>query len=959
MGFEFRILGPLEVVHDGHVVRLGGRKQRTLLALLVLEAGEPISPDRLIEAIWPEYDTAAPARLQVYVSQLRKLLGDPGVVEMRSSGYALAVASEAVDAARFERLADEGREALAAGESELAAQTLRDALALWRGPALDDLAHEPFAQAAVRTLEDLRLGAREDRIEADLALGRHREVVTELEELVIEQPLRERLRGALMLALYRCGRQAEALEAYLAARRTLVDELGVEPHAELRDLHQAILRQDEGLLVDPAEVRARRHLPAPATSLVGRRTQLDELVELLGREGVRLVTLTGPGGTGKTRLALQAGTELAERFEHGVYFAGLATEEDPELVPGAIADALAIEEHPDQPIVETLGERLRDRRLLIVLDNFEHVDSAAPVVSRLLEAAPELKVLATSRSPLRLYGEHEYPVPPLALPEPGRPADSEAVDLFVVRAQAARHGFALGADSAEAVGEICARLDGLPLAIELAAARSRALSPREMLASLPRRLELAAGGPRDVPERQQTLRATLDWSYRLLEARERELFARLGVFVGGCGEAAAREVCSADPAELAALAEQSLLVRGEDGAGARRFDMLESVREYALDRLAEGGDEDRVRERHAGHYTALAEAAEPELTAHPQGTWLYRLDEEHANLRAALAWCGRSGELELELRLAGALARFWAVRGHLQEGRAWLDGALGHGDGQPPGLRANALAGAASLALRQGDYQRLKEFAGESLSLCESAGDRRGMAQALDRLATAAANEGDHARGMELYERSVALSRELGDDGGLAVSTTNLGCLALMQGDFDRATALSHEGLGLHRSLGQRDAMLQPLFNLGVAALLQARHTDALGLFRDGLELALELGYVEGLVYFLEGQAGVHAARGEGEHAATLLGAAEAAAEQTGVSLEPFERELHERTVESTRRALGDAAFAAALAAGRELGPHDAGAHAIALCRPAQSTESEHPGGGAAYHRPMPYEADG
>jgi non-specific serine/threonine protein kinase len=459
-----------------------------------------------------------------------------------------------------------------------------------------------------------------------------------------------------------------------------------------------------------------------------------------------------------------------------------------------------------------------------------------------------------------------------------------------------------------------------------------------MLDGLGGRLGLAAGGPRDAPARQQTLRATLDWSHRLLAERERDAFARLGVFAGGCDAAAAREVCAAGTAELEALAQQSLL-QVETGRsstletaqpGAGRCSMLETVREYALERLAASGEEQRLRALHARHFAELAEAAEPALTTDPGGAWLGRLEQEHPNLRAALGWCARSGEVELELRLAAALVRFWAIRGHLREGRAWLGDALGRG-GQPPALRAKALAGAAQLALRQGDYERLAAFAGEALALCESLGDRSGMARALDRLATAAANQGDHDGGMELYERSAALWREVGDDRGLAASATNIGCLALMQGDFGRAAAMSEEGVALYRRMGERDALLQPQFNLGVAALLDDRGGDALAIFRVGLELALALGYVEALVYFLEGHAAVRAARGEGRHAAVLAGAAEAAAERVGVSLEPFERELHERTAGDAERALGGAAFAAARDEGRRLEPEEAAGYAMRL----------------------------
>jgi predicted ATPase len=723
--------------------------------------------------------------------------------------------------------------------------------------------------------------------------------VPELEALVAEHPLRERLHAALMLALYRAGRQADALDAYLAARRTLVDELGVEPGPVLRDLHAAILRQDGSLVVERPEIRARRHLPAPATSLVGRRAQLDEVVALLRRDDVRLVTLTGPGGTGKTRLAIQAAAELAERFDDGVYFTPLAVAEDPELVPEAIAAALGLEERPGEEPVATRRAHLRDRRLLLVLDNFEHLDAAAPLAARLLEAAPGLKVLATSRAPLRLYGEHVYPVPPLA--------QAEAAELFVARAQAARHGFVA---HAEIIEEICARLDGLPLAIELAAARSRALSLSEMLASLAQRLRLAAHGPRDLPERQQTLRAALDWSHRLLDQREGALFARLGVFVGGWDPAAARAVCDASADELAALADQSLVHRAGD-----RYEMLETVREYALDRLA--GDEATVRAAHAAHFAALAEEAAPVLTDR-DGAWLQRLETEHANLRAAITWSARAGDRALELRLVIALTRFWLVRGHLREGRAWLEAARAR-DGLPPALRAQALEGAERLALSQGDNEAMQRFAAEGLELYERLGDQRGMAQLLDRLATATANLGDTATSAALYDRSLALWRELGDERGLAVATTNIGCLAMMDGDLARAEALSREGLALYERIGDPEGRLQPLNNLGYTALLRGDHARAAAIFREKVTLGLGLGYLVSVAYACEGLAAVHVATGAPERAAAMLGAAAAAAEQAGMGLEPFEQEIHDRTAAVVREALGDAAYASAVAAGREL----------------------------------------
>jgi predicted ATPase/DNA-binding SARP family transcriptional activator len=912
MALEFRILGALEVVRDGEPLRLAGRLRRSFVAVLVLHAGEAISVDRLIEELWPGHDEGALARLRVYVSQLRKAFGaDAAVLETQPGGYALVVEPDAVDALRFERLAAVGREALAADDPERAAETLVEALALWRGAALAEFAYDSFAQNAAARLDELRLSANEDRIAAALALGRHSDLIGELEQLVRDHPLRERPRGQLMLALYRNGRQADALAAFREARRVLDEELGLEPGPELKELQRAILRQDAALRVERPELRARRHLPAPSTPIVGRERELEEVGTLLRGADVRLLTLTGAGGTGKTRLSLQVAHDLADVFPDGVYFVDLASLREDALVPAAIAAVLGLHEHDRAPIVETLKSHLHERRVMLVLDNFEVVDDAAPLLGELLAAAPRLAVLVTSRTPLRLAAEHEYRIPPL----PTR----DAARLFAVRARAVAPGFRRPSEESGEVAEICRRLDYLPLGIELAAARSRELTPAEMLELMPRTLDFASGDARDRPARHQTLRATIDWSYALLPADERALLARLAVFAGGCTLDAARTVSGATRSSLATIAGHSLLRERPGADGGPRFHLLETVREYAFERLEGLGETETVRRRHAEHYADLAEVAERELEGASHAMWLARLEDESANIRAAFGYCVESGAAEVELRLAGALARFWELRGDLREGRHRLAGALERGRGEPGRVRAKALAGATALALRAGDQPGMKALAGEHLALSRSLGDDRAVAQALDRLATATSNEGDFRRGAELYEQSIEISRRLDDRHRLAVSTSNLGSLALMQGEYDRARELCEEGLALFQELGATDELAMPLFNLGLAALLQGRHAEALARLRAGLELTRDLEYAGQSIHFLEGLAAAFAAGNQAERAGRLLGAAEAAAESTGVSLEPAEQEIHNRTVEAATAALGHEGFALAHAGGRTL----------------------------------------
>jgi predicted ATPase/DNA-binding SARP family transcriptional activator len=908
------MLGPLEVCgEDGRPLTLGGPKQRALLAVLLLNRNELVATDRLLEEVWSESDPEAGARsLHVYISNLRKLMRGADILQTGPGGYSLRLAPEQLDAARFEAMLREAKQALSGSRPERAAEGAQQALELWRGPPLADVGYEPFAQAEITRLDELRLVALETRIEAELALGHQGDLIDELEALVAEQPLREHLRGQLMLALYRTGRQAEALAVYQDGRRALLDELGLEPSPELKELEAAILRQDPGLAVEPAELRARRHLPAPATALVGREKEVAEVVALLRQESPRLLTLTGAGGTGKTRLALKAASDVVDRFPDGVFFVALAPLIDPDLVPSTIARRLGVAESAGRPALESLKEHLRDRRLLLVLDNFEHVDAAAPLVGELLAEASRLKLLVTSRALLHLYGEHEYPVPPLT--------EDEAVELFAARSQAVRAGFELDGARPQVV-ELCRSLDCLPLAIELAAARSGELSPAEMLEVLPHRLELATRGARDVPARQHTLRATIEWSYGLLAEGEQGLFARLAVFAGGCSLGAAQTVCDADLDELASLVEKSLVLETEQADGEARFGMLATIREYAAEQLEASGDAETLRRRHAEHFLELAEEADPALDAgSEQSIWLERLGLEHDNLRAALGWLVSASEPELELRLASALKNFWWVQGHLSEGRRWLEGALARSAAAPKALRAYALTGLGQIIYRLGALDEAKVALVESLDLYRELGDPTGIARSVGELGSVAYFEDDYERAAALYEESAALFRSAGDRMRLATVLANLGAIANMQRDYERGCKLTEEALALHREFGAKDDVAITLHNLGSVALHEGRYSDGALLFHESLEVSRDLAFRELSGLNLVGVAELALIEDDKESAARFLGAADAVFEELGLPLHGDERDIYERTVEGLTSSLGEAAFETKRSEGKALG---------------------------------------
>jgi predicted ATPase/DNA-binding SARP family transcriptional activator len=844
---EFQILGPFEALVDGRPVSLRAAKPRALLAILLLHASEAVSVDRLITDLWAGRPPATAAKtLQTYVSQLRKALGDRTIVT-GPAGYLLDVERDGLDSHRFERLLVEARGA----EPAVAEDRLREALALWRGPALVDFAFEPWAQSEIGRLEELRLEALQDRVEADLALGAAAELVAELETLVVEYPLRERLRGQLMLALYRSGRQADALAAYRAAREALVRELGIEPGLALRQLERGILDQDPELdarAVDPPAVEAGRSTPSlatRATSFIGRESELREIRALLGRADVRLLTLTGPAGTGKTRLAVEA--MKGDRRSRETVFVELAPIVDPGLVATAIASTLGLSEVPGQRASEALLLYLRRRRTLLVLDNFEQLPEAAPMFGEVLAGAPGTQLLVTSRAPLDLPDEHIYPVPPLQLPDASRPLqlarlqETEAVRLFVDRAREARADFALSDENADAVADLCLRLDGLPLALELAAARIKLLSPREILERLGGRLELLKAVPgAGLPERHRTLRAAVDWSYDLLTPDEQALFTSLGVFVGGFSLAGAAAVAGDLELDLIdgieSLLNNSVLRIERMAEGEPRFGMLETMREYALERLAERGDGEAVRRRHADFYLGLAEEAEPALRGPEQVRWARKLDSERDNLRASLTWAAASGEAEVGLRTASALWRFWQMRAADVEGREHLDRLLSCGSASPS-IRAIAQATAADLAYYQGDFDAVHRYFEASLPIFREEGNEFFLARSLAILTMAVVAEGDADAARALSEEALEIARRTQDRSSEMYALSHLGAVLAVQGELDAAQCALEESVRIAHELGNLRSIAHWTKALGGIALLGNEYPQARELFEQCLAI--------------------------------------------------------------------------------------------------------------------------
>jgi predicted ATPase/DNA-binding SARP family transcriptional activator len=815
---RFGMLGPVTVwTGTGVPVSIPGLKVRALLADLLVHNGRPVSTDRLVDDLWGDDHPANPnGALQVRVSQLRKALDDaePGgrdLIVSRPPGY--LINTDAIDARQFATLAERAQET---DDPRERADLLGDALALWRGPALADFADEEFARSAIARLDEQRLAVLELHAEARLSLGEHGLLAGELGDLVARYPLRERLRAAHLRALYRAGRQSEALDSYANLRKHLADELGLEPSPELVALHQAILEQDPALEPDAKPSRPRTNVPAPISELIGRAGAVAELIALVHKG--RLVTLTGSGGVGKTRLAVEIARSVLDAFPDGAWFVDLSAADANTALPDLILDVLEIR--------DTAGiTALRARKLLLLLDNCEQlVERVAELAETLLRSAPELRILATSREPLGLAGETRWEVEPLAMPD--------AIELFRTRVP----GFTM---DKTAVAELCQRLDGIPLALELAATRVRALGVHGLLSRLDDRFRVLSTGHRGAPARQQTLAAVIDWSWNLLTEPERVVLRRLAVHLGGATIDAAEAVC--DHPEtldlLARLVDRSLVVL-DDRADGPRYRLLESIAAYCVQRMTDAGELDTITKRHNDYYAALAASAEPLLRGSEQRQWLRRLDAESANLRTAIEAAVCAGDADRALGMANSLSWYWFLRGRLTQAHRALTEALAIEADTPQRARAQAWHTGFSLLL--GDKTDWSTRRDAALAGFDNT-DPAGRAHAEWFLAFVGSDLGDVPATEAMLDRALATFEKLDDRWGTAATLVVRAKLAHVRSDPKAVAANAERGAAIFRSIGDRWGISRATEWLAAHADLTADYGRAARLHREGLTQAEEL----------------------------------------------------------------------------------------------------------------------
>jgi predicted ATPase/DNA-binding SARP family transcriptional activator len=926
VGLAFALLGPLRVLRDGQPMVLGGARQRAVLARLLVDPDRVVSVSALAEAVWREAVPRGYATtLQTYVFHLREVL-EPDrvhgtmaqVLVTEAGGYRLAARNDQIDAARFEELVADGRQSLLHADYGGACARLTEALALWRGPVLSDLADLEFVAPLSSRLEQLRLDATEARLEAMLGLGRHAEVATEAGDLIAQHPLRERLRALRMLALFRCGRQAEALTGFTDLRQLLVEELGIEPSPQLRALHAQILAQDATLAwtpqatsqpsddhVEPAArtapvakppasspptLRTPRvaavRLPEQRTSFIGRELELADAHELLSRS--RLLTLTGPGGTGKSRLAIELAAAAARNFPDGVTFVPLAPVSDAGLVGDSIAQALGLSHDGRRPVDEILAEHLASKKTLLLLDNFEHLISGALSLGRLLDAAPQLRVVVTSRTPLRLSGEQQLTVPPLPVPArdtvtASMASTSPAVQLFVERAREVSPGFAFDDRNAASVATVCGRLDGLPLAIELAAARTHVLPVGTINARLEHSFALLSGGPRDQPDRLRSLHAAIRWSYDLLTESTRAVFQRLSVFRGGASLEVIQEVCVVQLAAakdgvaddvfeaITELVSHSLLRRDEDVEEAR-YTMLETIRDYAAGALSATGGSDVFHQRHAEAFLEIAERAAPGFSGRDGRVLLDRLELEQHNLRAALSWFVTRGQPAPAMRMASALWRYWQMRGQLVEAQQRIDQVLAMSGALDVDRRVwLAMAEAAGgIAYWRGDVARAEQTYRDALHTSREIADPAWMARSLSNLAYALRGVDKADEALATAEEALACFIKIGDRSGEAGALRLIAILRAAAGELDAAETAAADAQALFEALDRPFDLAWTLRQVGMIQLKKGNPSDARRVLSEALRLFTAAHDASSIPVIMSDLASVARAEGDNEQARTL-----------------------------------------------------------------------------------------
>jgi predicted ATPase/DNA-binding SARP family transcriptional activator/DNA-binding CsgD family transcriptional regulator len=967
---RIRLLGGFEVTVGARTIEDGAwrlRKAANLIKLLALTAGNRLHREQVMDTLWPELGIgAASNNLRQTVHTARRTL-DPtmGSSYLASRDESLVLCPESslwVDVDAFEEAARSARRSHEPAAYEAA-------LELYAGELLPGDRYEEWAEEPRRRLQESYLSLQFGLANLHEDLEDYDFAIEALGKVVSEEPTREEAHAGLMRLYALVGNNKEALTQYGRLEETLSRALGTQPAASSRALREEIAAGSfpptEGQsLASPPEGppgASMHNLPAPRSSFVGRESELRNVKRDLVM--TRLLTLTGAGGCGKTRLALEVARELVGAYPGGVWLVELAPLSEGALVAQALASVLGVQEQPDRSLTDALVDFMRAKRALLVMDNCEHlVDAVARLADALLNSCLHLKVLATSRESLNVEGELNWLVPSLSVPSLGQSptlkelAGYESVRLFVERARHRNPAFSLTSENAYAVATICGRLDGMPLAIELAAARV-GLSVEQIARRLDDSLRLLTTGSRTASPRQRTLRGTLDWSYALLSESEQRLFCRLSVFAGGWTLEAAEIVGAEGDTEqgevfdlLSRLVDKSLVVAEATGGGRVRYRMLEPIRQYAREKLEEGGEVEEAQRRHTGFFLALAEDAEPRLRGPEDVKWLERLEAEHDNMRAALSWVAKGGDVELGLRLAGALMLFWEAHGHYSEGRRWLERVWEMKGTASAAVRAKALYGVCQMAHLQddtdraeatalegielcaeseidggfaalfrwklgyalrlrGDFQRAKELLEESLTLSREADDNWGIADALLELGLISLYLDDHERAKECFEEGIDLCRRLGYGLRLADLLNSLGYVFLLEGDFERGATLSEEAAVLYRERGYKGGLQWGLNNVGWAALLQGDHQRAEASFEESLTLCLELGDSLTPPKSLEGLACKFGAEGQAERAVRLFGAAEALREAVGSEHMPEEDAWSEPYLAAARARLDEASW--------------------------------------------------